>query len=816
MIISATKKALIRLIWQALTIVVTIAPISAIAVNERYFVNMGQPWGLPTGPLESLYYYNTFYPEYKNIGPYNSLQEACTAAGDAQGPYLRILPSWWMEDQAYNGSRASIPAEPQPSHFAVDSTSLESGLRCFIKFKTNENYSLSQWAIDTINKGHPLTPYYTVSFNLVLSCEYGYSIDSTGLACVNDNIPPNCENGANGFYPCPPNAPINTTPTSPLQNIGDPRGTPGIGPADGLLGVNQNASSNDADSQTCKLVEEAGDPIIASTGSVFLKEQDFTSPVGMNFIRYYHSAHGAWFHNYGQKIISNSLYTTANVVRSDGRILTFTKDSNDNWSSNSTVIEKLVRLSSPAPDGSIWQITNANDDLEGYDNRGRLIFIKSPNGKFISYTYGAYELLISVRNNYGIGFDLNYSNNAPTRGWLNYAKSTGGWYSLFSYELDTKRFNASYPYNGSAKYYKYENSKFPYLLTSVLDEYNNLYQSWTYDDSGRAITATQPGGANTAAVSYTTDASGTSIVSAKITSALGSSRTLNFQNVQGRVLFSGQDTPCVGCVGNASSKTIDPASGLTTQTTDFNGNAKVVAYDYTRNLPTQIVEASGQAIERKTTIQWHPTYRVPVQVAGPKKTTNYVYDANRNLLSRSEVDNATSIERKWSWTYDSFGNPLTQTDPRGNTTQYTYNSLGLVATETNPLGQVTKYDNYDADGFLLHKVDANGVESSYTYTDRRKVATITVAGQKTTFTYDLRGLLTGITFPDNNSVTLQYDLAQRLTGIVDISGNKIAYTLNGEGGRVAETISTSSNVLIRQVNRAFSDLGLLQRTTGGE
>lgn len=795
-----------------------IVPISAIAVNERYSAAMGSAWGLPTDSVEQLAYYNSFYPTNKGIGPYNSMQEACTAAADAQGPYLRILPSWWITTVSYSGYRYYTPAYPQPSQFAVDSTSLESGLRCFIKFKTNENYGLSTSAMNYINQGMPLTPYYTISLNLVLSCAYGYSIDSTGLACASDDVPQSCENGTNGFYPCPPNAPVNTTPTSPFQNLGDPRGEPGAGPTGGLPGLDQDASSDDTGSQTCKLVEEAGDPIIASTGSVFLKEQDFTSPVGMHFIRYYNSAHGAWFHNYSQKIVANTLKTTANIVRADGRVLTFTKDSNNVWTSNSTVIEKLVQLSSPSSDGSVWQLTNANDDVEYYDANGKILFIRSPNGKYVQYTYDQRDHLSSVRNNFGIG--INFGTMFPYKpvGAILNASSTGGWSIGFSYwapyyQLASASMNQA---TQSTSFYTYGNTTFPNLLTSVTDAYNNVYQTWTYDDSGRAITAVQPGGANTAAVSYTTDTSGSTIASAKITNALGTSRTLNFQNVQGRVLFSGQDTPCIGCVGNASSKTIDPASGLTTQATDFNGNAKVVAYDYTRNLPTQIVEASGQAIERKTTIQWHPTYRVPVQVAGPNKTTNYIYDANRNLLSRSEVDNATSIERKWSWTYDSFGNALTQTDPRGNTTQYTYNSLGLVATETNPLGQVTKYDNYDADGFLLHKVDANGVESSYTYTDRRKVATITVAGQKTTFTYDLRGLLTGITFPDNNSVTLQYDLAQRLTGIVDISGNKIAYTLNGAGGRVAETISTSNNVLIRQVNRAFSDLGLLQKTTGGE
>ena len=96
--------------------------------------------------------------------------------------------------------------------------------------------------------------------------------------------------------------------------------------------------------------------------------------------------------------------------------------------------------------------------------------------------------------------------------------------------------------------------------------------------------------------------------------------------------------------------------------------------------------------ERKITTQWHSTYRLPTQIDEPGKRTTFTHDANGNVLTRTELDTATSASRTWTYTYNSYGQVLTADGPRtdvSDVTTYTYYSCttgyqcGQVHTITN-------------------------------------------------------------------------------------------------------------------------------------
>nr|WP_315219214.1 hypothetical protein [uncultured Duganella sp.] len=123
--------------------------------------------------------------------------------------------------------------------------------------------------------------------------------------------------------------------------------------------------------------------------------------------------------------------------------------------------------------------------------------------------------------------------------------------------------------------------------------------------------------------------------------------------------------------------------------------------------------------------------------------------------------------------------------------------------------------NYDANGRVGKIIDPNGLVTDLTYTPRGWLASRSVGGQNTSFTYDGTGQLTELSFPDNSKITYSYDGAHRLTGIADSLGNSISYTLDAAGNRTAEVVKDINGVLTRQTTKIYNALSLLKSQTGG-
>lgn len=117
-----------------------------------------------------------------------------------------------------------------------------------------------------------------------------------------------------------------------------------------------------------------------------------------------------------------------------------------------------------------------------------------------------------------------------------------------------------------------------------------------------------------------------------------------------------------------------------------------------------------------------------------KQTTRYDYDDRGNLLHTYLPDGAIITT-----TYDLYGEPLTITDGRGNTTVNAYDSV------TGDLTSVT-----DAEG------------------------------NSTRFGYDGLGRQTSVTDPNNHTVTMRYDGNDNVTDVVDAKGkaNRFIYDPN--------------------------------------
>ena len=347
-----------------------------------------------------------------------------------------------------------------------------------------------------------------------------------------------------------------------------------------------------------------------------------------------------------------------------------------------------------------------------------------------------------------------------------------------------------------------------------------------------------------------------------------------------------------GCAASQSAVAYDSAGNVVSED-DFNGNRVCYGYDATRNLRTQTLEglAATKACpavlstyapnqmnpmhpERKTTTVWHPDWELKQQEASPKKittwvyngqidpiTTNYVYCTPNSALrlpdgkqvaalctryEQATTDSSgalgiaatvTGATRTWRYTYDQFGQVLTETvpgqsatDSPSHTTTYVYytdtnitsnagHTIGDLHTKTNSLGQVTTYTSYDGAGRVLSSTDANGAVITQTYTPRGWLQTQTVTATSgdsltTTYAYWPTGLIRTVTLPDGSTLNYVYDDAHRLTDVVDAAGNKVHYVLDSSGNRTSEQLSDASGNLASTVARVFDALNRMQTQTG--
>ncbi|WP_164931829.1 RHS repeat protein [Dyella sp. M7H15-1] len=305
------------------------------------------------------------------------------------------------------------------------------------------------------------------------------------------------------------------------------------------------------------------------------------------------------------------------------------------------------------------------------------------------------------------------------------------------------------------------------------------------------------------------------------------------------------------------------SNGRVATATDGLGNITAFSYD-NANLLSQRVDAQGASTQRTTTLLWNDALRLPLtrSVANASGTvissTQWVYHTTGQTLARCDIDPTNSAAsgyscsttgtvpagvRRSTYTYctavDTVQCPLvglllTATGPRTDLTQtttYRYYMTGSATncgtpgaacyqagdlhTVTDALGHVTTLASYDADGRITRITDANGVNTDMTYTPRGWLASRTVGGATTSFTYMPYGAVQTVTDPDGVTTTYGYDTAHRLTKITDALGNTIQYTLDAAGNQTAEQVHDATGTLHKSLTRSFNTLGQLTTVMDG-
>jgi len=528
------------------------------------------------------------------------------------------------------------------------------------------------------------------------------------------------------------------------------------------------------------------------------------------------------YDRYLQIALSGSQPVSVIAERADGQGLTFSANG-ASWVSDSDVDVQLTRS------GSTWTLIDGSDTVETYTavstgpstNVGLLTSIQARNGYTQTLSYNASNQLVAVSDSYGRTLSLTYQ-----AGLLATVTTPDGLVLSYGYAASGNSYLlASVSYSTSpvtSLQYLYEIATFPFGLTGIIDEIGNRLVTWTYDVVGRATSNQFAGGAALTTVAYHSDGTRT------VTNALGQQEVYTFTTLQGvSKVTQIQRLASAGVAAATRTFTYD-ANGYVTSDTDWNGNKTTYVND-SHGQPTTITDAVGTAQQRITTISYHPTFHVPLQIVAPGLTTNLTYDSQGNLLTLTEIDTTTNTtpystngqSRTWAFTWSNFLLASVQ-EPRTDVTQQTqfgYDSSGALVAVTDPLGHVTHVTQHLPGGWPQTIVDPNGVTTTRTYNPRQWLVsrTISTAGGPltTTFAYDAAGNVIQTARPDGSALAYTYDAAHRPVAIADLFSQQIAYTLDALGDRTAINVVSSGNTVTGTRSANFDALGRMVKDIGG-
>ncbi|MGI5271382.1 LamG-like jellyroll fold domain-containing protein [Nonomuraea sp. CA-218870] len=311
----------------------------------------------------------------------------------------------------------------------------------------------------------------------------------------------------------------------------------------------------------------------------------------------------------------------------------------------------------------------------------------------------------------------------------------------------------------------------------------------TYDDLGRKITET-------------------AVERKPTNAAFTTTFTYNDASILTKAAAPGNKTTSyvVNAAGEVTSAT-DPANNTTTNTYDLAGrllqvrdatlNATATSYDLAGR-PIEVKDLNGSGTTLRTIgLGYDPAGNVISETSAEQHTVRHAYDALNRLTSLTEPVKANE-EIVTRFGYDASGARTRLTDGRGNATWTTYNSLGLVerviepatAQHPNEADRTWTY-SYDQAGNNTAILQPGGVRIDRTYDHLGRLTQENGAGGGTTtaertFGYDPadrlttagdytleyndRGLLTKMTSPSGQPITMAYDANGNLTQRVDAAG----------------------------------------------
>lgn len=436
------------------------------------------------------------------------------------------------------------------------------------------------------------------------------------------------------------------------------------------------------------------DPVFPAKGIVTLSEADFASGdvSPLVFRRTYLSKPfdaaqtmmgRNWVNNWQRRLDLAAVKASVPHIiayRGNQQPVTFS------WNGGAWVVagSRALSLSKPG-DGYFYLKDELLGTTEGYsDTTGRFEFERTRTGMIRKLAYDDRQRVDAIGQ-----WPIDNTAQSPMTITMTYDSSgritsmvrPSGQTTRYSYDAAGNLASVTQP-DGYVHQYLYEDARFPNAMTGIKDESGSRIATWTYDDSGRAITVTHPDTRRNTTLSYgrgsttLTDMSGVSTYSFDVLDTLRPrsiatpggtvSRTWDVvgnlkqrQTPDGNVQYTwdseNRPTKAVATIGGKKTVTTieySDSTSLRPHLVATPGKVRAFVYDSAGNV-------SGYA-ERQTT---DSTGEQGLQAVGTgsQLTVGARYDGAGRLLSATVVQDGRTVE-DWSYTYDIRGNIATTRD----------------------------------------------------------------------------------------------------------------------------------------------------------
>lgn len=564
--------------------------------------------------------------------------------------------------------------------------------------------------------------------------------DPGNFSCSFTYIPPDGQNGEPGTFGFPPfTITISRSAALNFQVVPNPQ-TADLGPC-----------------ESCEA--SAGSPINLTTGNVWIQRQDYALPGlggGIQLTRTWNSLwpnylpfeESGMFGDSWQSNLEQHIAVTNNGAqywRGDGSAWQFSASGSSYFMTAPLDQHAALAFNTTTQQ---FTVTLLNGSKRVFNNKGNLIAWLDPNGNQATVAYDSSNRILSVTDAAGRQITFTYGNSS----FPNLATSVQdavGTIATYAYDAGGHLTSVTYA-DGSVVNY---NSDANGLITSTTDSQGKVFESHTYDSTGRGLSSARANGVDSVTASYSSGGV------ANLTDSLNNATQYGSASFGGRNLptsVSGSGCDTCGGRGNQSF-TYDPDGNRITATDPLGHQAKY-AYDSDSDVTQKSFPLDSSGTNYQT---WNYTYNnlgEALTATDPLgHQTTYTYDNNGNLLTVTTPSPGGKVGGSvTTYKYDAKGELTSITDPDKNATTIAYNSVGLVSSITDALKNAMQFQ-YDARGNRTVVTDAKG--------------------QQTAYTYDVMNRLTKITYPTNpvTSTTIAYDYRGRKQSVTDQNGKVTQY-----------------------------------------
>jgi RHS repeat-associated protein len=451
----------------------------------------------------------------------------------------------------------------------------------------------------------------------------------------------------------------------------------------------------------------------------------------------------------------------------------------------------------------------------GYTAELTKVTISDANGSnVIQYNYVYTETVLGNLPTQITIIDL--KTGAPTR-TINIS------YSMFANGgIQTKTVNASIPGGSATSVYTYDSSgniisyrnaaglTTTYAgynalgLVGSITDLNGVTSTYLYDARGNRLSSSRAG-APAIARTFRGDGTIGSITSsdghAVVNNYSSSGRLLSATNELGETLSFDLNVSTNEKVVR-SGRNIAYVSGTALAAANAIEFSSHVIYDNVLGVPAKFSWNSGQALQ----LGFDGNGNTKSLIDATGRTTSIAFDAQNRPTTKTLADGSKILMN-----YGAAGFLDSVTDARNLVTTYLYNGFGQVTSQTSPDTGTTTF-GYDIAGRLISQSKANGRNVSYAWDSMRRMTSRTSGGVVETFSFDQgtngAGKLTGTTGP-GGSVYYSYNPGGQLQALtVNAQGQSAAinWTYDGNGRVTGLTYPDGQSVSVHYDSNGRIDL----------